>query len=76
VCPGYTDTDLTRDAVTNIVARTGKTEADARAALTSRNPQRRLIQPREVAQAVGWLCLPQSQSITGQALPIDGGETA
>jgi NAD(P)-dependent dehydrogenase (short-subunit alcohol dehydrogenase family) len=76
VCPGYTDTDLTRDAVANIVARTGKTESDARAALTSRNPQRRLIRPDEVAQVVGWLCLPQSQSITGQALPVDGGETA
>jgi NAD(P)-dependent dehydrogenase (short-subunit alcohol dehydrogenase family) len=76
VCPGYTDTDLTRDAIANIVARTGKTESDARAALTSRNPQRRLIRPEEVAQVVGWLSLPQSQSITGQALPVDGGETA
>jgi NAD(P)-dependent dehydrogenase (short-subunit alcohol dehydrogenase family) len=76
VCPGYTDTDLTRDAIANIVARTGKTESDARAALASRNPQRRLIRPEEVAQVVGWLSLPQSQSITGQALPVDGGETA
>jgi NAD(P)-dependent dehydrogenase (short-subunit alcohol dehydrogenase family) len=76
VCPGYTDTDLTREAVANIVARTGKSDADARAALTARNPQRRLIRPGEVAEAVGWLCLPQAQSITGQALPVDGGETA
>lgn len=74
VCPGYTDTDLTRAAVANIVSRTGKTEADARAALAARNPQRRLIDPREVALVVGWLCLPQAQSITGQALPVAGGE--
>ena len=37
-------------------------------------PQRRLIQPAEVAAAVSWLCLPEAQSITGQALPIAGGE--
>jgi NAD(P)-dependent dehydrogenase (short-subunit alcohol dehydrogenase family) len=74
VCPGYTDTELLRDAVDNIVTRTGRSEAEARAALAARNPQRRLIDPREVAQAVGWLCLPSSRSITGIALPIAGGE--
>ena len=74
VCPGYTDTDLTRHAIANIVERTGKPEAEARAALTARNPQRRLIQPEEVAAAVSWLCLPEAQSITGQALPVAGGE--
>ena len=58
----------------NIVQRTGRSEADARAALTSRNPQRRLVQPEEVATVVGWLCLPEAQSITGQAIPVAGGE--
>jgi len=76
VCPGYTETDLVRGAIANIVERTGKAEAEARAALTARNPQRRLIQPQEVAHAVGWLCLPQSQSVTGIALPVAGGEVA
>jgi len=74
VCPGYTETDMVRDAITNIAERTGKSEAEARAALTSRNPQRRLVQPEEVAALVGWLCLPEAQSITGQAWPVAGGE--
>ncbi|MGO1766192.1 MAG: SDR family oxidoreductase, partial [Advenella sp.] len=34
----------------------------------------RLVQPQEVAHAVLWLCLPQSSSINGQAVPVDGGE--
>lgn len=76
VCPGYTDTDLVRDAVANIVARTGRSEADARASLASRNPQKRLVAPAEVAEAVAWLCLPESASVTGQAIVVDGGETA
>lgn len=74
VCPGYTDTDLVGDAVDNIVAKTGKSRDEARAVLASRNPQRRLITPDEVASAVAWLCLPASQSITGQAIAVAGGE--
>jgi len=74
VCPGYTDTDIARDAVANIVAKTGRSEAAAREALAARNPQRRLIDPAEVAGAVAWLCLPESQSVTGQAIAVDGGE--
>ena len=74
VCPGYTDTDLVGGAVANIVAKTGKTPAEARAALAARNPQRRLVEPEEVASAVAWLCLPGSQSVTGQAIAVAGGE--
>ena len=39
-------------------------------------PQVRLIDPAEVARTVGWLCLPGSGGITGQAIAIDGGEVA
>jgi NAD(P)-dependent dehydrogenase (short-subunit alcohol dehydrogenase family) len=74
VCPGYTETEIVQDAVANIVAKTGKSEAEARAALVARNPQGRMIQPDEVADAVLWLCLPGSGSITGQAIVIAGGE--
>jgi NAD(P)-dependent dehydrogenase (short-subunit alcohol dehydrogenase family) len=74
VCPGYTDTDIVRDAVANIVAKTGKSEADARAALTARNPQGRMIRPDEVASTVLWLCSSGAASVTGQAIAIAGGE--
>jgi NAD(P)-dependent dehydrogenase (short-subunit alcohol dehydrogenase family) len=74
VCPGYTETDIVQDAIENIVKKTGKTEAEARAALVARNPQGRMIQPDEVAAAVVWLCLPSSGSITGQAIAVAGGE--
>jgi len=74
VCPGYTDTRIVRDAITNIAAQTGRSEADAREALLRRNPQRRLVMPEEVAATVAWLCLPESQSINGQAISLSGGE--
>jgi NAD(P)-dependent dehydrogenase (short-subunit alcohol dehydrogenase family) len=74
VCPGYTDTDMVKDAVANIAERTGRTAEQARAELEALNPQRRLIQPEEVANTVAWLCLPGSESITGQAIAVAGGE--
>jgi NAD(P)-dependent dehydrogenase (short-subunit alcohol dehydrogenase family) len=74
VCPGYTDTDMTRLTVANIVARTARPEGEARAALTARNPQQRLVTPDEVAATVAWLCLAESAAINGQAISVSGGE--
>ena len=74
VCPGFTDTDLTADATTRIREKTGRSEAEARADLARFNPQGRLVSPEEVASAVLWLCLPESASITGQAIAVAGGE--
>ncbi|MEQ9638601.1 MAG: SDR family NAD(P)-dependent oxidoreductase [Alphaproteobacteria bacterium] len=75
VCPGFTDTDLATFAVGNLT-KAGKSEDEARAILARRNPQGRLVDPAEVARAVGWLCLPGSAAVTGQAIAIDGGEVA
>jgi 3-hydroxybutyrate dehydrogenase len=74
VCPGYTDTDIVRDTVSNISEKTGRSEREALAVLVSRNPQRRLIRCEEVANTVAWLCLPGSESITGQSIAVAGGE--
>lgn len=70
VCPGFTDTDMVKDAVANIVSKTGRTPEEARAGLAGQNPQRRLIRPEEVANAVAWLCLPGSEAITGQSIAV------
>jgi NAD(P)-dependent dehydrogenase (short-subunit alcohol dehydrogenase family) len=74
VCPGFTDTDLLKESVANIVTKTGRTAEDARAELAARNPQKRLIHPEEVANAVAWLCLPGSEAVTGQTIAVAGGE--
>lgn len=74
VCPGYTETDIVKDAVANIVDKTGRSTEQARAELAAGNPQKRLVQPEEVANAVAWLCLPGSAAMNGQALAVAGGE--
>ncbi len=74
VCPGYTETDIVQSAIDNIVAKTGRSPDEARAELAKGNPQGRLIQPDEVADAVRWLCSAGAQAITGQAVSVSGGE--
>jgi NAD(P)-dependent dehydrogenase (short-subunit alcohol dehydrogenase family) len=74
VCPGFTDTDIVSRSVANIVEKTARTPEQALAQLVVHNPQGRLIQPEEVAEAVSWLCLPGSRSVTGQSILIAGGE--
>ncbi|WP_129774933.1 SDR family NAD(P)-dependent oxidoreductase [Peristeroidobacter soli] len=74
VCPGYTDTDMVRETISNIQAKTQRSESEALAVLVANNPQRRLIRCEEVANAVAWLCLPGTESITGQSIAIAGGE--
>lgn len=71
VCPGYVDTPMTDATVAAISARTGRSEAEARAVLKRKQPTGRLVAPDEVAQAV-WLCVANG-GINGQGINVDGG---
>ena len=74
LCPGFLDTPMTDHSVAVIAEKTGRTPAQARAALAAMNPQNRLIAPSEVTAAALWLCGPGSGGINGQAIAIAGGE--
>jgi NAD(P)-dependent dehydrogenase (short-subunit alcohol dehydrogenase family) len=74
VCPGYTDTELLRESVGRVVAKTGRSLDEALAHFAAGNPQQRLVQPQEVADAVCWLCSDAAAAITGQSISVSGGE--
>jgi NAD(P)-dependent dehydrogenase (short-subunit alcohol dehydrogenase family) len=74
VCPGYTETDLLAASVANVVAKTGRDAEAARAEFARHNPQGRVVQPDEVADAVAWLCGTGAAAVNGQAIGINGGE--
>lgn len=76
VCPGYTETTILDETLENIVKKTGCSLEHAREQLLVDNPQKRFIQPQEVASITVSLCLPGSGSINGQSIAVDGGETA
>lgn len=74
ICPGWLDTDMTAESVARIAQKTGRSPDEARAALEAMNPQRRLIEPEEVAALAAFLASPDAHGINGQALNVDGGE--
>jgi NAD(P)-dependent dehydrogenase (short-subunit alcohol dehydrogenase family) len=75
VCPGFVETDMLEESVRRVAEKTGRSDADIRAAFRSDNPQGRFVQPQEVAAAVLWLASAEAGSITGQAISVSGGET-
>jgi len=75
ICPGFTDTPMLQRSIDNIVAKTGRSRAEAEASLRDVNPQGRFIQPDEIAETVIWLCSDAAASVTGQAISLSGGET-
>ncbi|MFN2579030.1 MAG: SDR family NAD(P)-dependent oxidoreductase [Pyrinomonadaceae bacterium] len=73
ICPGYVDTEMTTRAVENIVAKTGKSAADALSAISRMSPQNRLVMPEEVAALALLLASEEGRAINGQAINVDGG---
>jgi NAD(P)-dependent dehydrogenase (short-subunit alcohol dehydrogenase family) len=65
VCPGYIATRMTGPI--------RETRGDA---IIARTPMRRFGEPREIAEAVVWLCSDRASYVTGAAYEVDGGLTA
>jgi NAD(P)-dependent dehydrogenase (short-subunit alcohol dehydrogenase family) len=61
---------MLEQSVARIVKKTGRSEADARKMLADINPDGRLLEPQEVADAVLKLCSPAFDRITGQAIAV------
>ncbi|APW39214.1 3-hydroxyacyl-CoA dehydrogenase [Rhodoferax koreense] len=74
VCPGYTETEILQASIANVVAKTGRSIEEARAEFAKSNPQGRIVQPLEVADAVSWLCGTGAGAVTGQSISVSGGE--
>ncbi len=70
VCPGLIETGMTKP-VFALAREKGKFDK-----LGSRCELRRYGRPEEVAHAILFLASDESSYITGQALPVDGGNTA
>jgi 3-hydroxybutyrate dehydrogenase len=76
VCPGYVDTPMTDQSVARVSQITGRSEGDARSAITNMNASGRLVDPEAIGNIIAMLCLPLSRDINGAAMTIDGGTSA
>ncbi len=77
LCPGYVDTPLVRNQLRDLAAMRGVTEERVlEEVIYPLVPQRRLLDPQEVADYVAFLASDKARSVTGQAVVMDGGYTA
>jgi NAD(P)-dependent dehydrogenase (short-subunit alcohol dehydrogenase family) len=74
ICPGFLDTEMTDQSIRIISEKTGRSTAQAKAALEGLNPQGRLFAPSEVTAAALYLCSEGAQGVNGQSIVIAGGE--
>lgn len=74
VCPGYVRTPMTDRTLANIMAKTGRTDDEAVAALIGQARLGRLIEPEEVAAAVVYLASDAAAAVNGQSIIIEGGD--
>jgi NAD(P)-dependent dehydrogenase (short-subunit alcohol dehydrogenase family) len=73
ICPGFVRTDMASEAARNIAQKTGQSEAEATRWLEALSPQKRLMEPGEVAALAVHLATEEARGINGQAINIDGG---
>jgi len=52
VCPGYTETEMVKRAIANIIAKTGRSEETARELIAQSNPEGRIATAEEVADGI------------------------
>ncbi len=67
VAPGFIKTEMSSKALDN--------DPERKAKVLSRTPMGRLGLPKEVANAVFFLCSDEATYITGVTLPVDGGNS-
>ena len=77
ICPGYVRTPLMEGQIAD-QARTHQMKAKdvIEKVMLERTAVKRLIEPAEIADLVGYLCSDSASSITGATLSIDQGWTA
>ena len=77
ICPGYVLTPLVQKQIPDTAKARGiSEEAVVRDVLLAAQSTKRFVAVEEVAALTTFLCSPGAASITGTALPVDGGWTA
>lgn len=77
ICPGYVRTPLVEGQIeAQVKAHNLPHDRVIREVILAAQPTKRFIEIEEVAALALFLCGDQARSITGAALPIDGGWTA
>jgi NAD(P)-dependent dehydrogenase (short-subunit alcohol dehydrogenase family) len=73
ICPGWVETQMAAERMTEIGAAQGRSYDEARRALLAAVPLGRISEPEEVAGLVAFLLSPAATAFTGQAFDLNNG---
>jgi NAD(P)-dependent dehydrogenase (short-subunit alcohol dehydrogenase family) len=73
ICPGWVETQMAAERMTEIGAAQGRSYDDARRGLLAAVPLGRISEPEEVAGLVAFLLSPAATAFTGQAFDLNNG---
>jgi len=77
ICPGWVDTPLINNQISDIAEQQDVSFAQAKYNLvTAKQPLPEMMDPRQIGEFILFLCSDSARSITGTALPMDGAWTA
>jgi NAD(P)-dependent dehydrogenase (short-subunit alcohol dehydrogenase family) len=73
ICPGWVETQMAVERMTELGAEQGKAYAEVRSELLAGVPLQRISEPEEVAGLVAFLLSPAATAFTGQAFDLNNG---
>ncbi|MDJ0733382.1 MAG: SDR family oxidoreductase [Nostocaceae cyanobacterium] len=73
ISPGWVETELGKNAMQDFAALENQTLAEYFEAVKQSNPQKRIIQPPEIAALAAFLCRDEALGITMQDLTVSAG---
>lgn len=75
VCPGWVATEGAQSGIEELAEKVGVPSSLLLKKLANAIPQKRFLEPAEIADLIAFLVSPAARGITGQALSICGGQT-
>jgi NAD(P)-dependent dehydrogenase (short-subunit alcohol dehydrogenase family) len=73
VCPGWVDTEMSREGIESLAASLELPYDDALARAMTEVPMGRMSRPEEIAGTVAWLVSADARMVTGQGIDVNGG---
>lgn len=70
LCPWFVRSEMLDGIVAHEARRPGVSEAEVFRQLTELSPQKRILEPQEIADLACYLCAKGARGVTGQALVI------
>lgn len=73
ICPGWVDTEMSREGMIGIAAKIGVPVEKFREMAMSQVPLGRMSAPEDIAGLVAWLVSKDARGVTGQGIDMNGG---